>query len=494
MSSFKRSIRSLATLVGVGVLAGAGLVALAPTAVAAGHPAGFMDHLILGTGQVFPSGHPYDVATNTAGTAFIGWISSTTTSSDRTIHLCKLPIGATSCTGGIQTIPAGITLADDLFVLVTGDDVVHLVWRHDVFNSPNGAIAEATALHGLNLSAPQDVVNDAAGLHYLLDAQVDPDGGAIWTVGYAGPPTQSVQVRSNLTGALPTSVPTPYPVGYAQIAFTGYLSGAPVLAVENYGSIGTAVHYATRSGGVWSSFHAVAHTWAVGTNAVLKASRHGLRVVTGVNDARYRPVISKWTGTGFTARQLTADGNSCSPASHDGWADLSERLLDVSWECNELTVTNYADAFHAAIVRLPVTGTTTQAPQIASGIRGIASVAYSVQTSNGDALRFVHVRLPDSTQTITKTGFGGRVTVTGPRSCLPPVNVHIDWTHRPATNWTFESGALRLDGNIVSGSTLDGATLTPGNQYTLIGTAVFGRGSDRNTVQTSLTFRVCGTG
>ena len=216
--------------------------------------------------------------------------------------------------------------------------------------------------------------------------------------------------------------------------------------------------------------------------------------MTGVNNATYRPAISKWTGSGFSARRLTADSNSCSPSTHDGWADLSGRLLDVSWECDKLTVTNYADAYHAAIVRLWVTGTPTLAPQIASGIQGIASVAYSVQTPNADALNVVRVRLPDSTRKVAKSGTGGRVTLTGPRNCLPPVNVHVDWTHRAASNWTFRSGALRLDGNLVSGTTLDGATLTPGGQYTLEATAVFGRGTHRNTVRASLTFVVCGTG
>jgi hypothetical protein len=496
MFSFKRTTRAMTTLVSAGVLAAGGLIATAPSSDAVtGHPPGVVGSLTLATNQVFPVvGHPYDVAASAGGTSYIGWISSTLADSVRKVHLCKLTVGATSCSGGIQTIASlGIGSANDLYVLLTGDDVVHLVWYHDSLVDPShGAIAEATALHGLNLGAAHDVVANATGLRQLLDAQVDPNGGTIWTVGYAGLPAHSVQVRSGLAAA-PTSVPTPYNVGYGQLAFTGYLGGSPVLAVEEYGSITAAVQYARRSSGVWGSFHPVAHTWAVGTNAALKATRHGLRLVTGVDNATYRPAISKWTGTGFTLRQLTADSNACNPSTHDGWADLSTRLLDVSWECDKVTVTNYADAFHAAIVRFGVSNTPTYAPQIASGIRGIASVAYSVQAStpNANTLRVAHVRLPDSTRTVAKTGTGGRVTVTGPRSCLPPVNVHIGWTHRPATNWVFKSGALRLAGNVVSGSTLDGATLSSGGQYTLVGTAVFGRGSDRSTVKASLTFTVC---
>ena len=199
-----------------------------------------------------------------SGTSYIGWISSSLANSDRVVHLCTWAVGATSCTGGIQTIASlGVSSADDLFVVLTGDDVVHLIWHHDSLDPQNGAIAEATALHGLNLTAAQDVVTDAPGLHQLLDVQVDPDGGTIWTVGYAGTPAQSVQVRSALSAAT-TTLTTPYAVGYAQLAFTGYLSGSPVLAVERYGAITAAVHYATNSGGTWDPFQAVAQPgpWA----------------------------------------------------------------------------------------------------------------------------------------------------------------------------------------------------------------------------------------
>src|SRR5204862_6500681 len=133
------------------------------------------------------------------------------------------------------------------------------------------------------------------------------------------------------------------------------------------------------------------------------------------------------------------------------------------------------DAFHAAITRFRVSNTPTDAPQIASGTRGIATVAYTAQGTTDNVLRVAHVRLPDSTRTVATSRVAGRVTVTGPRSCLPPVNVHVGWTHRAANGWTFKSGALRLNGNIISRPTLDGAKLTPGKLYTLTGKAVFGK-------------------
>jgi hypothetical protein len=477
------------------VTASAGLILTSPAAQAAtGHPVGVIGTPIKLYTSQFSS---YDVGANPAGTAFIGWISPTTGSgsTDRTVHLCKLPVGATSCTGGIQTIPSlGISSAAGLRVLVDGNDVVHLVWFHDTDQSISGpnnaAIAEATAQHGQNLTTATDIVTNAPSFGSLLTAEIGP-GGTIWTVAY--PSGLPHQLRVWHDTANPEVVSTPFSVGYAQLAFT---SGTPVLAIEQYGFQSSAARYATRaSGGTWSTFHAVANTSTWGNSAVLEtAPKHGLRIVTGVNNASYRPVIAKWTGSGFTARQLTADHNSCAPSTHDGWADASGRLLDVSWECNDVTVTNYADAFHAAMTRFRVSNTPTDAPQIASGTRGIATVAYTVQGTTDNVLRVAHVRLPDSTRTVAKSRVAGRVTVTGPRSCLPPVNVHIGWTHRPASNWTFKRGALRLNGNIISRTTLDGANLTPGKQYTLTGAAVFARNGNRSTVKASLTFTTCANG
>ena len=242
--------------------------------------------------------------------------------------------------------------------------------------------------------------------------------------------------------------------------------------------------------------HSVAHTWSVDAGAALETTRHGLRIVSNVDNASYRPVIARWTGSGFAPRQLTPDTNSCGAGSHDGYHDPSGRLLDVSWECSQVAVANYADAAHAAIVRFSGNGTPTFTPQIASGTRGIATVVWSVQgsTSHLYKLRVAHVRLPDATVTVRHRGTGGTVTVTGPRSCLPPVNVHVGWTHPADANWSFLSGSFRLGNAAVIGSTLDGATLTPGTSYTLIGTVKFGRGGDRSTVQAKLTFRTCGTG
>ena len=473
---------------------GAALLAAAPAAQArAGHPAGVIGSQI-GLGA-YQSLSGYDVAAAANGTAYVGWISTAAGAPARKVHLCRLPAGATSCSGGVQTIDAiDGSSASGLRVVLTGDGVVHLVWFHDRVESLNGpnnsAIAEATAPDGNNLTAGHDVVTSAPSFGQLLDVERGPNG-TIWTVTYAGVPAHVLQVRPGLSAA-PLSVATPFNVGYSQLAFSG---STAVMTIEKYGSIGTPVYWAKRlSGGAFGSFHAVAKTWAIGTNAALAATRHGVRLVTGINNASYRPVISKWTGTGFSPRTLTADHNNCAPNSHDGSADGSGRLLDVSWECNQVTVTNYADAWHAAITRFTVSGTPTYQPQIASGTRGIATVAYSVQTSAGQRLRAVHVRLPDGTRTVTKSATAGRVSVTGPLSCLPPVNVHVGWSHRALNGWSFVRGSLRLAGNVVSSTTPDGAHLSLGTSYSLVGQAVFGKNGNHRTVRAVLGFTTCGTG
>jgi hypothetical protein len=85
------------------------------------------------------------------------------------------------------------------------------------------------------------------------------------------------------------------------------------------------------------------------------------------------------------------------------------------------------------------------------------------------------------------------VTVTGPRSCLPPVNVHVGWTHHAASGWKFTSGTLRLNGKIFTGTTLDGARLAAGTKNTLTGTAVFGRPGHTSKATASLVFTSCPT-
>lgn len=466
----------------------AGMVGAAPPAAAAGHPAGVVGQVILLANEKQLSG--YDVAANSAGRAYIGWIS-TESDTHRYVNLCTLPVNATSCLGGVQTISAlDDPNARDLQVLLTANDTVKLVWFHNTGLS-TAAIAVASAPHGQNLTVGTDMTSAPVNGD-LLTAEMGP-GGDVWTVTYGAFLPTEIRVRAGFSASAKV-LQTPFPIGHAQLAFAG---GKAVLAFEQFGFQTKPARYRVRStGGTWSSMHSVAKTWSLDAGAALETTTHGLRIVSNVNNASYRPVIARWTGAGFAPRKLTPDADSCGAGSHDGYPDPSGRLIDASWECSRIAIANYADAAHAAIVRVNGNGTPTYTPQIASGTRGIATVVWSVQgsTSTLHKLRVAHIRLPDPTVTVSHHGTGGRVTVTGPRSCLPPVNVHVGWTHKPDANWSFMSGSLRLGTKAFVGSTLDGANLTPGKQYSLIGTATFGRGSARSTVKATLTFRTCGTG
>lgn len=476
----------------VAVLAVAGLVVAGPASAANHRPGPVGSSVVLDTGHEYSGG--YDVAADAAGTAYIGWIADTSTMA-RAVHLCTLPVSANRCSGGVQVINSlGTSSASGLRVLATRTGHVTLVWMHDTAASETGPenskIAEATANQGLHLSAAADVAT-APSFGSLLDAEYGP-GGAIWTLAYPPSASQTIQVRKGLTASTYSNVHTPWPIGFAQLAFS---RSTPIIAAEKAGAITTAPAYATTAGAAWTAFHSLAATWARGTNTALVATSRGVRLVTTVNDASYRPVVSKWTGSGFSHRALTADHNSCAPSTHDGNADGSGRFVDVSLECQQLTIASYADDEHASIVRFGTRDTLTFAPQIASGARGIATVVWSAQNSSspGSTLRATRVRLPDTTRTVTKHGRHGRIVITGPVSCLPASAVHVGVTGHAKRQWHVAAHSLRLGSKVISGSSIDGATLAAGKRYVLHGKVVLRSGSQHSTIRARLAFTTCPT-
>jgi hypothetical protein len=482
--------RALTALAGaaaltIGVLAVAGPATAAP----AGHSAGTVGSSItLSTARAYSG---YDVATNAAGTAYIGWIADTATTS-RAVHLCTLPVNATKCSGGEQVITTpGYTSANGLRVLATRGGQVTLVWIHDDDTTGTGPekskIAIATASQGLHLSAAHDV-SSAPSRGELYDAEIAPNGG-IWTLTNTGVTDKTIQVREGLTATTYTTMHTPYGIGYAQLAFAGKTG---VVAIEKAGAISTPVAFATVAGTHTTVFKSVAHTWAVGHNAGLVASGRGVRLVTATSDASYRAVISRWTGSSFTKPILTADHNACVPSSHDVYADGSGRFVDASWECNKVAIASYTDDLHAAIIRFNTPGTPTYTPQIATGSRGIATVAWSNESkAGGSTLHVTRVRLPDTTRKTHGKAKGGRITVTGPVNCLGAVGVTVGVTGYPKHGWHIASRRLTLGSSVVSGKSIDGATLAAGKNYTLHGTVVFAKHTARSTARADLAFRTC---
>ena len=99
-----------------------------------------------------------DMATDpSTGTAYLGWISSNyATQTLRSVHLCVLPPGASSCAGGVLTTSAvdGPSAAG-LQIKVTAPGVATLVWFHQL-DLTEARLAAATYANGA-LSAPSDL-------------------------------------------------------------------------------------------------------------------------------------------------------------------------------------------------------------------------------------------------------------------------------------------------------------------------------------------------
>jgi len=438
----------------------------------------------------------YDAVTDSSGRTYIGWISDKA-NAGRKVHLCTLPPGARQCKGGIQTLDSlGDSSAEGLRILVSSASVVTLVWFHDTTASisgpQGGEIATATSDAGGPLSPAFDMAS-APSFGSLLDAKLGP-GGQIWTV--AGPPAgkTGVQVHTDLLNPMNPRVTlrTPYIVGAARVRFHG---NTAVLAIQKYGAISTPVAYASNQNGTWTAFHKLAHTWTSDSVLGLSSTGSGIRLITSVNNANYFPVVWSWTGSTFARPTLTGDFNSCSPSSHDAVSDASGRLADVSVECRDVAVANLPDTRHAAVVRFPGGGTFAGGdPQLTTTRRGKGWVAWSIESSAGNKLLVAPILLPGLDVTASGTARGNRVVVTGPASCLPPVDIAVAVHGKPARHWHVVSSVLRLGGTVLSGKILHGGTLKAGAHYTLAGTVRFANGASRVTVKATLNFRSCPNG
>ena len=434
----------------------------------------------------------YDLATGPNGTAYLGWIGDTGPA--RVVHLCTLPRGATHCAGGVQTIasspdPTFSSTAAGLEVLVSKSNLVTLIWMHSTVASENGPegdeIATATSQGGGPLSAEQDV-SAGPSFGFFLDAAIAPNG-SIWTVTNPAGGSHILQVTKGL-GNPYQSVHGPFFPGQAELAFTG---GSAVLATDAYGSITQPVYFDRQSGNGWTAFKPVARTWDLSGFGMVHTSS-GIRLIATENNAGYHPVVSALTNAGWSKPNLTGDTSNCFPGSHDVVADASGRLADVSEACaTSIVVSNLADTRHAAIVRFHVPGTFAGGPpQLTTAPSGRGWVAWSVESASGDKLLVAPLLLPGLQRTITAVGAHGRAVLTGPATCLPPVDLAVSVAGRPASGWRVTSKSLKLNGAAV-GPVLHGASLTAGHGYTLTGTVTFGRGSARSTYQAVMGFRTC---
>jgi hypothetical protein len=428
----------------------------------------------------------YSMAADKSGRTYIAWLADPANNpGGRQLHFCTLVLHATSCSGGIQTVAlTDPSTSAGLRLLVTPGGAVSIIWYHT--DAGGGEIAEATSTAGGALSAEHDVASAPIN-GFLLDAELAPNG-SIWTV--AEPSSGStLQVRAGLSNP-PTTVHTPYNVGYAQLAFAG---STPILAITKNAAVTQAAAFSYRRGSSWTSFKNVPGTGTAGQNVALVHTTSGVRLVTDIGDAGYTPVTARWNGHGFSHR--TPTGDSCVLGSHDAATDSSGRLVDVSSECDKIAVSNFGSGTHPAILRFSPHGLSAGGqPQIATVPRGYAWVAWSTELgtsgTQGDNLKVVLVRLPGVHHRVTHRGRHGSVTVVGPATCLPADAISVSVKGHPKRGWKVTSDKLVLGHNKLH-SPLNGAALTAGKNYTLKGTVVFSSGSSHETVSATVKFRSC---
>ena len=400
------------------------------------------------------------------------------------VFLCTLRTGSSNCLNGTQ-VPASTETSPapgtDIHLLA-GHRSVRVLWFDD---SDRGAsVQEATAAAG-GVPSPSHALEPGATAGALMDARIGP-GGHLWTLTANGDGTQLRLAKDGVVVAGPA---VPWAVGYAQLAFA---AGTAVIAVQKAGSLATPVDYAWDAGGNWTTLRPLSGTWSVGYAPGLTQTAAGLRLVTATADASYKPVVSHWTGHGFSAASPIGDTNNCAPNSAQTGSDPSGRLTDVTNECGVITVDNMPTASRAAIFRFPARGTIAGSdPELATLPSGRGWVVYALQNETGyDQLVAVPVLLAALTSSVATSSVAGIARVSGPVSCLPVVTTPVAVAAASAGHWQVLSKALTLSGES-QGSVLNGARLRPGASYKLVGSVTFGDGQRRLSVKAVLDFKAC---
>ncbi len=444
----------------------------------------------------------YDVAVGGDGTTYIGWISSTGSAANRTVHLCAIEPDTFTCAGGVRSTPSlGPSSAAGLHLISMPGNYVVLVWFHDTDQSVsgpyNGKISTSLVQDDYSLSPAVDQ-DSAASFGTLLDAERTNDGLLVAvtgrTVGSGADAHTELQIHRGL-GSTPgpgdgtVTLQAPVLVGKARLA---YDDAQGVLVIDRYGAIDEPVRVAVQQSAlVWSSFSKVPKTWSVGGAFDLSKAPGGDRLVVPIDNAHYYPRVATWNGTKFGPLALTGDKADCAPTSHDLFYDASGRLADTSVECDEVRISDQPRAGRAATVRFGISDTPAgPEPQIGTTPRGTGWVVWGQLSAGGNALMAAPVRLPALLQADRSSDEAGHVTVVGPVNCLPAVDTTVRVKPDPARGWSVVSKHLLLDGERLRG-TLRGAGLEPGSSHTLVGVATFARSGDRRTVRSAHYFGAC---
>jgi hypothetical protein len=435
----------------------------------------------------------YDVATTQDGTTYVGWVGDDISNpSLRQLHLCVLKPSSTSCIGGVQTASAlGSSSAQNLKVVVTGGQV-ELVWIAQVapssgeFSGVFGTNVVSNGTLGTSVAVP-----GAPTLGSLTSAIAHQGGGvSLAAVGESGALDQRAYYYPTVS-ATPTTFQRPYFVGNAQLADNGRQT---VLTTTAYGSLSGKVAVASKpsNGTGWSGFANVPGSYALGNIERVVTASGRIRMVGVSAQAIYTPDSWTWNGTSFGKPRATGDHNDISTI--DTATDGSGRLVTVDSEVGGLMVSNFGKGTHASRFLFKVNQTFAGGPaQISTSPSGRGFLVWSIERTGvtGQILKAQPIRLSALLRTVHASSSAGRVSLTGPRTCMPVSTAHVSVTGRPARHWKVRSRSMHL-GSKKQGGTLNGASLKPSHSYTLKGTVVFAKGSARKSVTAKLSFKTCG--
>lgn len=426
-----------------------------------------------------------DVAVDpSSNTAYVAWIGDDAGPDPRLVHLCVLPLKASTCAGGIQTTSAiDGSSAAGIQVEVTAPGAATLVWWHQS-GLTTGKLATAAVAGGV--LAPGVDVADAPSNGVLFDVVPAPDG-QLWAVTRTSDTGTILQVRPGLTGA-PIDVAAPWMVGSASLAFSG---SSPILLISQYGPISDPVYYS--QGLPFAGFQPVPKTWNLGVFNDVVTTKSGVRMISSEANANYRPVVGKWTGSAFSTPKLIGENKSCPALTFDLVSDASGRLANVSERCGQLGVYNHPTTSRAAIKYFGSGGTISGAPQIGTTARGYALVAWAILSPTGTATKLLArwVRLPSLYATKSDKARDNKVSVKVPVGCLTPVSYKAVAKANAARGWRVVSRSIKLDGdNEGVDVKLDGERLSSG-KHVLVAKAVFRKGGQVATATKRVEFRVC---
>jgi hypothetical protein len=467
-----------------------GLALAAVTPVGATAAGGTVGHPITIRSGVSLDG--YDAATTKDGTTYVGWIGDdSSTPSLRQLHLCVLKLSSKSCVGGVQTATAlGSSSATNLKVVVTGGQV-ELVWIAQV--APDSG--ELSGVFGTNVVShgvlgTSVAVPGAPTLGSLTSAIAGKGGGVSVAAIGNGTFDQRAYYYSTL-GATPATFKRPYFVGNAQLADNGKQT---VLTTSQYGSLSGKVSVSSKASGGshWGAFKKISGSYTLGGAEQLRtAGRHIVMMGASEKDL-YLPYSWKWNGKSFGNPRSTGDHNNL--GSIDLYSDGSGRLVSVMGEVGGLMVSNFGSGSHAARFMMKVKDTYAGGPaQISTSAGGRGFLIWSIERTGvpGQILKAQAISLPALTRTVHKSGHAGRVSLTGPATCLPATKVHVGVTGRAAKGWKVVSRTMHL-GSKKQGGSINGAKLAAHHSYALKGTVVFAKGGAHSSLTATLKFATCG--